>query len=167
MSLPSSILGPAVGAFISGLIGIATVEYRNHRDELTELANWHDQTIRLAEQVEHETPDPALAWVRGEAPRSTVDEGVFPARENDMTAEYGKLGERLREQVYFAPQQVNEEIIENASETARLCRILDREISINEDDDLMDLLPTVKMAVESANILKEKSEDNKKDIGFF
>lgn len=65
MAIPGSILGPAVGAFISGLIGVATVEYRNYREEIAEVERWYDQAIRLAEQVKRETPESYLADIQG------------------------------------------------------------------------------------------------------
>ena len=66
MSTIGTILGPVVGALISGLIGVATVEYRNYRDEVAEVKGWYDQVIRLADQVERETPDSYFPEIRGD-----------------------------------------------------------------------------------------------------
>lgn len=60
MVVSGSILGPIIGAVISGVIGIIVVEYRNYRDEVAEVEQWYERTIRLAEQVKRETPESYL-----------------------------------------------------------------------------------------------------------
>lgn len=157
MAIPSSILGPAVGAFISGLIGVATVEYRNYRDGLAEVEGWYDQAIRLAEQVERETPESYLADIRGEGKANETSE-----RADDMCAAYGRIGERLRDHVNRAPSEVTESAIGPASEAARHCQIIGR-----EKRRAGEFLPRVGKAIESADTLQESARDAKNDVGMF
>ena len=157
MAIPSSILGPAVGAFISGLIGVATVEYRNYRDEVAEIERWYEQAIRLAEQVERETPDSYLNEING------VGEANETGRTaNDMAAAYGRIGERLRDHVNRAPPQITESVLGPATETARYCQIIDREEGIT--DNFMNLIED---AVNSAGTLQEEAKNGKNDVGLF
>lgn len=144
MTVTSSILGPVVGAFISGLIGVATVEYRNYRDGVAEIEGWYDQTIRLADQVERETPDSYLAEIRGDGEARETGE-----RANNMAAAYGKIGDRLRDHLHRAPPEITESVLGPAGETARYCQIVDR-----EDLRSGDFLPMVGNAVDSADRLR-------------
>lgn len=156
MAIPSTILGPVVGAFISGLIGVITVEYRNHRDEVSEIEGWYDQAIRLADQVERETPDSYLAEIRDEGKADETGE-----RANDMAAAYGRIGERLRDHVNRAHPEIDEPVLGAASETARYCQIVDR-----EDLGSNNFLPMVEEAVESAEMLQKKSKTAKQAVGW-
>lgn len=106
MSTTRSIIGPIVGAFISGLIGVATVEYRNYRDEVAEVEAWYNQTLHLADQVERETPDTYLAEIRGDGEARETGE-----RANDMAAAYGKIGDRLRDHIHRAPLEITEPVL--------------------------------------------------------
>lgn len=160
MAIPSSILGPVVGAFISGLIGVITVEYRNHRDEVAEIEGWYDQSIRLAEQVERETPDSYLEAFHNDREATLKD--ATGERRNDMAAAYGRIGERLRDHVNRAPPQVEEEVMGYASEAARHCQILDR-----EPLGPTGFLQEVEDAVESAKNLQESAVEAKQEVGLF
>jgi len=157
MTITSSILGPIVGAFISGLIGVATVEYRNYRDEVAEIEGWYDQVIRLADQVERETPESYFPEIRGDDKASGTRE-----QKNDMSAAYGKIGNRLRDHIHRAPPAIPESVLGPASETARYCQIVDR-----EDLRSGDFIPMVADAVESADKLQEVAQDAKEDVGLF
>ena len=157
MVIPSSILGPVVGAFISGLIGVATVEYRNYREEVAQVEAWYDQAIRLAEQIERETPDSYLADIRGEGEADETGE-----RANDMAAAYGRIGERLRDHVNRAPPQITESVLGPATETARYCQIIDREERIAGD-----FMEMVGNAVNNAETLQTKARGAKNDAGMF
>jgi hypothetical protein len=157
MSTTSSILGPVVGALISGLIGVATVEYRNYRDEVAEIEGWYDQVIRLADQVERETPESYFPEIRGDDKASGTRE-----QKNDMSAAYGKIGDRLRDHIHRAPPEITESVLGPASETARYCQIVDR-----EDLRSGDFIPMVGNAVESADKLQDVAKDAKEDVGLF
>lgn len=157
MSTIGTILGPVVGALISGLIGVATVEYRNYRDEVAEVKGWYDQVIRLADQVERETPDSYFPEIRGDDKARGTRE-----QKNDMSAAYGKIGDRLRDHIHRAPPEITESVLGSASETARYCQIVDR-----EDLRSGDFIPMVANAVESADKLQEAAQAAKEDVGLF
>lgn len=48
----STIVPTLLGALISGLIGLITVEYRHRKESREEVREWYEKTIRLAERIE-------------------------------------------------------------------------------------------------------------------
>jgi hypothetical protein len=155
MALPSGVIGPIVGALISGIIGVLIVEYRNYRDEVAEIRRWYDQSIRLADQLERETPESYLKQVRGEGEASERGETA-----DDMIDAYDRIGERLRDHINRAPPEITESVIDSATLTARYCQIVARE---GRDSGFIS---RVGPAVKSAKNLKEEAREAKQEVGF-
>lgn len=156
MAIPSSIIGPVTGALISGLIGVLIVEYRNYRDEVAEIERWYEQTIRLADQLERETPDSYLEQISGEG---SANERAETA--DDMIDAYGRIGERLRDHINRAPPEISESVIDGATLTARYCQIVARE---GRDSGFIN---RVGPAVKSAKNLHEETIEAKREVGLF
>lgn len=154
MAIPSSIVAPVIGAFISGLIGVITVEYRNYRGEVAEVHQWYDQAIRLASQLERETPDSYLDDIRGNGPAKENAETA-----DDVVAAYGIIGERLREHVNRAPRSIDETVISAGTETARSCRIVTREGRTS------GFLEQMEPAVGGAQTLREQAKEARESVG--
>ena len=156
MQLPNGIIGPTVGAFISGIIGLIAVEYRNYRQRAAEIERWYYRAGRLAEQVKRETPETYLSSFHSD---SVPDEA--PERADDMIAAYGRIGNQLRDHINQAPPGVSEAVIDSATETAQWCQITDRE------GRTQGFLERARSAVESANQLKADAEKSKENFGWF
>ncbi|MFB6197902.1 MAG: hypothetical protein ABEI52_06495 [Halobacteriaceae archaeon] len=99
MTIPSGVTGPVLGAFISGLIGVGTVEYRNWREGNDELRSWYDQAIRLAERVN----------------RADTEDEYDNDRGRHVQATCAGVHSRLATHVSEAPADIEESIL-NASE---------------------------------------------------
>lgn len=107
----------ALGAFISGIIGIAAVEYRNLRDGFEEQRRWYDKTIRLAERAEQGIVEEGSEESEGnEEPRGSPD--AYGELEH-VSRTHRYISGKLHEHIANAPPTVSSNLLEQAEEVAR------------------------------------------------
>lgn len=148
MAIPSSIVGPVVGAFISGLIGVATVEYRNWRQGKEELKGWYDGTIRLAERIERAHIDEEYGGDHGRYVRGTCA-GVHT---------------KLADHVSDAPERIEGDTLDAAEELIADCQrivAIDEGTAASQPDHVME---PMQEALNSAEQLIDKTDAAKRRI---
>lgn len=148
MVIPSSIAGPVVGAFISGLIGVGTVEYRNWRQGKAELKGWYDGAIRLAERLERAHIDKQYGGNHGRYVRATCA-GV-----------HSKLASHVSE----APESIEEESLKAAEELIADCQrivAVDERTAGSKPDRVME---PMEEALESADTLITEAKVAKRRV---
>lgn len=143
----STNIGPVVEAFISGLIGVGTVESRNRRQGKENLRGWYDGTTRLAERVE----------------RAHIAEQYTGDRGRYVRVTFAGVHTKLISHVSEAPDGIEEGVLEVAEGLISDCqqvKILDERRAASKPAQVMKRMePTLDSAttlITEVNDAKER-----------
>lgn len=149
MAIPSNIAGPILGAFISGLIGVGTVEYRNWRQGNDELRSWYDQTLRLAERIHR---------------AETGEDDYSNDHARHVQATCAGVHSQLSSQVAEAPAEIEDEVLYICEELISDCQ----EVQIlgnNAGKKSHQIARRMSTAADSAKNLIQKAEAAQDRVG--
>lgn len=148
MATVETVIGPVTGAIISGLVGVAIVEYRNWREGVGELKSWYDGAVRLAERIERAHIDEQYGGHHGQYVRATCA-GV-----------HTKLANHVSE----APAGIEDEVLAAAEELISDCQRVKAIERTRAGSKPAEVMNQMESALESADELIASSKNAKHKI---
>ncbi|WP_433624456.1 hypothetical protein [Halomicrococcus sp. NG-SE-24] len=139
-----------LGASISGVIGLDTVEYRLRRSKKKEIETWYERAIQLAEQVDSDI----------QFGIDTTPEDIEHMNLDQKQRKYRVLHDLLQRHISEAPPEIESEVI------LRVESLASHSYAIVEADSHAELITGTLLTNGAVIEVIEKARSAKEDAGW-